>query len=607
MPSSPSSFWLMSGLRLAASMAFLAAMLAAPVSSNETLSGTGSDQRPNVVVILVDDAGLTDFAPFGGEAKMPAIQTLAERGIKFSNYHTSPLCAPSRAMLLTGIDNHRTGMGTIPEVLTANQAGQPGYSMFLEPGVRTLADRLKAEDYRTYMTGKWHLGSGAQDLPNSHGFDRSFALDASGADNWEQKPYMGYYDFAPWYEDGKPADLPEDFYSSKFIVDRMIRYLESDKQPNRRQPFFSYLAFQAIHIPVQAPREVTDSYNGVYDQGWHQLRKMRHQRAIALGLIAPDTALAEMPANSRDWGNLSPQDRALYARAMQVQAAMLESMDSHIGRFIEYLNGRGELDNTLFIVTSDNGPEPSYPLDISGMKTWMSFNGYNHRLDNLGEKGSMVAIGPEWASASASPLNMFKFYAAEGGIRVPLIIAGPNIERQNWQPAMVMVTDIAPTVLDYLEVKDQHKEAVAITGRSMMPLLEGSATEIYADDEAIGMEVSGNSALIKGDYKLSRNSPPHGDNIWRLYNLAADPGESQDLRALQPEQFDLMMEDYNNYASEFGVIPPLAGFDYLEQARRNSIKNLMQSNWRGLALSAVVVLTLFWLIIRRVRRRLQGQ
>jgi len=607
MPSLPSSFWLMSGQRLAAAMAFLVAMLAAPVSSNETLIGTGSDQRPNVVVILVDDAGLTDFAPFGGEAKMPAIQTLAERGIKFSNYHTSPLCAPSRAMLLTGIDNHRTGIATIPEVLTANQAGQPGYSMFLEPGVRTLADRLKAEDYRTYMTGKWHLGSGAQDLPNSHGFDRSFALDASGADNWEQKPYIGYYDFAPWYEDGKPADLPEDFYSSKFIVDRMIRYLESDKQPNRRQPFFSYLAFQAIHIPVQAPREVTDSYNGVYDQGWHQLRKMRHQRAIALGLIAPDTALAEMPASSQDWGNLSPRDRALYARAMQVQAAMLESMDSHIGRFVEYLDSRGELDNTLFIVTSDNGPEPSYPLDISGMKTWMSFNGYNHRLDNLGEKGSMVAIGPEWASASASPLNMFKFYAAEGGIRVPLIIAGPNIESQNWQPAMVMVTDIAPTVLDYLEVKDQHKEAFAITGRSMMPLLEGSATEIYADDEAIGMEVSGNSALIKGDYKLSRNSPPHGDNIWRLYNLAADPGESQDLRALQPEKFDLMMEDYNKYASEFGVIPLLAGFDYLEQARRNSIKNLMQSNWRGLALSAVVVLTLFWLIIRRVRRRLQGQ
>jgi arylsulfatase/uncharacterized sulfatase len=391
----------------------------------------------------------------------------------------------------------------------------------------------------------------------------------------------------------------------------MISYLDSDQQATPRQPFFSYLAFQAIHIPVQAPREITDSYNGVYDQGWHKLRKTRHQRAIAMGLIAADTPLAEMPANSKDWESLSPEDRALYARSMQVQAAMLESMDSHIGRFIEYLDARGELDNTLFIVTSDNGPEPSYPLDISGMKTWMSLNGYNYRLDNLGERGSMVAIGPEWANASASPLNMFKFYAAEGGIRVPLIIAGPNVKQQNWQPAMTLVTDITPTVLDYLAVPNQQTDAVAITGRSMMPLLEGSASEIYADDEAIGIEVSGNSALIKGDYKLTRNTPPHGDNIWRLYNLAVDPGESKDLRALQPEQFDQLMEDYQRYESEFGVIPPMADFDYMVQTRTNSVKKLLLSNWRALLLTAVIVLPLvswlLWLIIRTICRRRQKQ
>ena len=567
---------------------------------------TEDDQRPNVVVILVDDAGLTDFAPFGGEARMPHIQTLADRGTKFSNYHTSPLCAPSRAMLLTGIDNHRTGIATIPEVLTDNQVDQPGYSMFFEPGVTTLAERLKTAGYTTYMTGKWHLGGREQDLPNGHGFDRSFALDASGADNWEQKPYMGYYDFAPWYEDGKPANLPEDFYSSKFIVDRMISYLDKDQQPSPRQPFFSYLAFQAIHIPVQAPREITDSYNGVYDQGWHKLRERRQQRAIELGLIPADAPLAEMPADSKQWQSLSPEDRALYARAMQVQAAMLESMDSHIGRFIAYLKARGELDNTLFIVTSDNGPEPSDPLAISGMQTWMSFNGYNHRLDNLGEKGSMVAIGPEWASASASPLNMFKFYTAEGGIRVPLIIAGPEIAEQIWQPAMTMVTDIAPTVLDYLNIPDQQADGIAITGRSMMPLLKGSASAIYAEDEAIGMEVSGNSALIKGDYKLTRNSPPHGDNIWRLYNLAVDPGEVRDLRGQQPERFDQLLEDYKDYESEFGVIPPAAGFDYMAQTRRNSIKKLLQSNWRGLALSSVIALLLLSLIIRFIYRRRQS-
>ena len=565
------------------------------------------DLRPNVVVILVDDAGLTDFAPFGGEAQMPNIQTLADRGSKFSNYHTSPLCAPSRAMLLTGIDNHRTGIATIPEVLSENQVDQPGYSMFFEPGVRTLADRLKAAGYGTYMTGKWHLGGREKDLPNGHGFDRSFALDASGADNWEQKPYMGYYDFAPWYEDGKPADLPEDFYSSKFIVDRMISYLDSDQQSEQRQPFFSYLAFQAIHIPVQAPREITDRYNGVYDQGWHKLRESRQQRAIELGLIPADAPLAKIPANSQDWESLSAEDKALYARAMQVQAAMLESMDTHIGRFLEYLKVRGELDNTLFIVTSDNGPEPSYPLAVSGMQQWMRLNGYNHSIDNLGEKGSMVAIGPEWANASASPLNMFKFYAAEGGIRVPLIIAGPAIAQQTWQPAMTMVTDITPTVLDYLEISDQQANAVAITGRSMMPLLEGSASAIYGDDEAIGMEVSGNSALIKGDYKLTRNTPPHGDNIWRLYNLAVDPGESHDLRAQQPQRYNQMMADYSLYETEFGVIPPAEDFDYIAQTRSNAIEKILQRNRLRLALTAVIVLLLIGLIIRYVYRRQQAQ
>lgn len=600
-PSSPSS--IRQSQRLSVSLAFIAAVLMMPGITEA--KNPADDQRPNVVVILVDDAGLTDFAPFGGEAQMPHIQTLADRGTKFSNYHTSPLCAPSRAMLLTGIDNHRTGIATIPEVLTDNQAGQPGYSMFLEPGVTTLAERLKAAGYSTYMTGKWHLGGREQDLPNGHGFDRSFALDASGADNWEQKPYMGYYDFAPWYEDGKAANLPEDFYSSKFIVDRMISYLDSDQQPSPRQPFFSYLAFQAIHIPVQAPREITDSYNGVYDQGWHRLRERRQQRAIELGLISADAPLAEMPAGSKDWQSLSPEDRALYARSMQVQAAMLESMDSHIGRFIAYLKARGELANTLFIVTSDNGPEPSDPLAVSGMQTWMNFNGYNRRLDNLGERGSMVAIGPEWASASASPLNMFKFYAAEGGIRVPLIIAGPEIAEQSWQSAITMVTDIAPTVLDYLNISEQPAAAVTITGRSMMPLLEGSASAIYSEDEAIGMEVSGNSALIKGDYKLSRNSPPHGDNIWRLYNLALDPGESNDLRALQPVRFNQLMEHYRAYESEFGVIAPTAGFDFIAQTRRNSVKKLLHSNWRGLALGTLITL-LFTMLIRSVYRRRQA-
>jgi arylsulfatase A-like enzyme len=179
-----------------------------PVAAARPLPPTRR-KRPNFVLILLDDAALMDLGAFGGEARTPTIDALAASGAMLTNYHTSPLCSPSRAMLLTGIDNHKTGVSTIEEVLPPELEGKPGYSLRLEPGVVTIATRLKKAGYRTSMAGKWHLGHGENDLPNAHGFDRSLALDASGADNWEQKPYMPYYQHAPWFEDGKPATLPK--------------------------------------------------------------------------------------------------------------------------------------------------------------------------------------------------------------------------------------------------------------------------------------------------------------------------------------------------------------------------------------------------------------
>jgi len=207
-----------------------------------------------------------DFGVYGGEAQTPNIDALAARGAMFTQYRTSPLCSPTRAMLLTGLDNHKTGIATIPEVLPAEQEGKPGYSMALEPSVLTIADRLRDKGYRTLMSGKWHMGEEANEMPQTHGFDRSFALAASGADNWEDKSYMPYYAEAPWFEDGIEASLPEGFYSSEFIVDKMISYLEDT---DASKPFLAYLPFQAIHIPVQAPPEFTAKYKGRFDEGWH--------------------------------------------------------------------------------------------------------------------------------------------------------------------------------------------------------------------------------------------------------------------------------------------------------------------------------------------------
>ncbi|HVV34612.1 MAG TPA: arylsulfatase, partial [Vitreimonas sp.] len=486
--------------------------LGLPVQA-QTQTATPPAARPNIVVILVDDAGFSDFSAYGGEARMPNVDALAARGAMFSHYYTSPLCAPSRAMLLTGVDNHRTGVATIPEVLPPSQVGHRGYTMHLEPGVLTVAQRLQSAGYRTFMTGKWHLGHDAGDLPNSHGFDRSFALDASGADNWQDAPYMPYNNYAPWFEDGKPAQLPQDFYSSRFIVDRMIQYLDSD---HRQGPFFAYLAFQAVHIPVQAPREYTQHYLNTYDSGWDAVREARWQRVQALGLIPQGAPIAPMNARLHPWSSLSTDDRALFSRSMAVYAGMLEAMDANIGRFMDYLRAHNLADNTIFVVTSDNGPEPSDPIRENGFMQWMQIHGYTRQISNLGEIHSYNFIGPEWASAAASPGDLFKFYAGDGGIHVPLIVAGPGVAQARIN-ARAFVTDIAPTLLDRAGVTAPAPAgSVPMAGASMAALLAGTAQQVRDPNTPVGIEVSGNSALFRGDYKLVRNTPPYGDNRWRL-------------------------------------------------------------------------------------------
>lgn len=590
--------------RLIASLLFTALILSGITSSiaqdvDPSPLESSDSAPPNIVILLVDDAALMDFGIYGGEALTPNIDALAARGAMFTQYRTSPLCSPSRAMLLTGMDNHLTGIATIPEVLPDEHVGQPGYSMALEPGVLTLAERLKPEGYQTFMTGKWHMGSGKGDLPSDHGFDRSFALDASGADNWEDKPYMPYYHDAPWYEDGKAASLPDDFYSSEFIVDKMMSYLGD---ANADAPFFAFLGFQAIHIPVQAPPELTAKYDGVYEEGWHALRDARHRKAMAMALVPQGAELAPMPDGSREWDALSEDERAVYARRMQVNAAMLEAMDVHIGRLVDYLEANGKFENTIFVITSDNGPEPNRGDNDSRLAFWMRFNGYHIDIEGLGERGSWGFIGPEWANAAASPGALYKFYMAEGGIRAPLIMSGPGIPAQRVD-AMSLVSDIAPTLLDLSGIDASDLSEGAMTGRSLKPVLTGAQEHVYARDEPIGMEVSGNSALYKGDFKITRHMPPTGDATWRLYNMAEDPGETRELSADFPQIKADLLADYADYAARVGVLEMPDGYDSLEQVEANTLKKLLKRyGWMLAVLGALLIGLLYglWRLIRRV-------
>ncbi|WP_291071937.1 arylsulfatase [Hyphomonas sp.] len=557
---------------------------------------SAASEQPNIVVILVDDAGFMDFGGYGGEARTPNIEQLADAGVRFSNYHTSPLCSPSRAMLLTGLDSHRTGVGTIPEILRKEQRGSDAYSLHLLPGVETIAGRLKDAGYETFMTGKWHLGRGPGDLPDTHGFNRSFALDASGADNWEQKPFMPFYAEAPWYEDGKPARLPDDFYSSRFLVDQMIDYLGAR---DRDHPFFAYVAFQAIHIPVQAPKEFTDNYKGVYSGGWEALMQERFKRAKILGLVPEDAVPPALHPNLRKWESLTPDEQAHLERRMMVNAGMLEAMDFNIGRLIDYLKSTGDFDNTIFVVTSDNGPEFGDPTTDPVFRVWMSFNGYNDDFDTMGEKGSMAAIGPEWASAAAAPGSLFKMYASEGGTRVPLIVSGPGILPQGFNGALSFVTDIAPTLTEFAGIYGANMD-----GRSLVPVLSGQSAGVYNKEDPVGLEVGGNSALFKGEYKLTRNTLPHGDAEWRLHHLGSDPAEVRDLSADQPALREELIGDYARYAAALGVVDLPKDFDVKKQIGINARNMMLKRASPVLAgLLLVLIAGAAFLFLRQRRRR----
>ena len=528
------------------------------------------EAKPNIVLILADDVALMDFGAYGGEAQTPNIDKLATNGTMFTNYHASPMCAPSRAMLMTGYDSHLTGVPNLPLFLPPEYATKPGYKGILNNNVKTIATHLKEAGYRTYMTGKWHLGHTETTLPSKRGFDRTFILDASGADNYEHKAYLPSQSKPSWFQDGELIELPEDFYSSRNLVDKMIEFMDEEK--DKSKPFFSYLAFQAIHIPVQAPKEFIEKYESVYDGGWHEMRQKRFENAKLLGLIPADAKLGDMLPILQKWEELTEETRKLASKRMAVNAGMLDAMDFHIGRYMAYLQENGELENTVFIVTSDNGPEASDPTLIPGSSIWMKQLGYNIDYETLGEKGSFGFIGPEFASAAAGPSAMFKFYAGEGGLRVPLIISGQNIPKGQKEKAFSFITGILPTILDIVGI--EAPQDTEMSGRSLYNILHDKDSIIYEMDENLGMEAASQAALFRGNMKLVYNGKPYGDATWRLYNLGIDPGETNDLADTEAELFADMMKSYETYKEKHGVLEMPEGYQAVGEVTQKMIRKI---------------------------------
>ena len=532
--------------------------------------GIQSTNRPNIVLILIDDLGLTDLQSYGGEISTPNINALAKEGMLFSNYHTTPECAPSRAMLLTGMDNHNTGIPMIPEVMPWKYRDIPGYEGYLREDALTLAEILKPAGYKTYMTGKWHLAFGGEEtaaLPYNRGFDKTFILDATGGNNYSNHSYLPYYLESPWFKNGEKTDLPKDFYSSKFFVDQMIKFIEEDKEEDA--PFFSYLSFQAQHIPLQAPKKFIDKYIKTYEAGWEVLREQRKIRAVENGIFPSNKDIVDSLSRFESWSEVEQQDKKMLIKSMAVFAGMLDAMDFHLGRFINYLKEEGLYENTIFIVTADNGPEGNDPTEHKAWRDWFKTTIYDRDYETLGDQDSYVFIGTEFAQAMASPSHLYKFHMSEGGLRVPLIISGPDIsigKNHNF----TFVTDIAATISDIVFNEIDQR----IIGKSLKNSLAGSNTENYMETESIGLEVTGNSALFKGNFKIVRNRPPNGSNTWNLYNLSNDPGETLDLAQLLPEKLDELIKDYEVYVKKNGVIELPQDYQWAKEMTANTFKRL---------------------------------
>jgi arylsulfatase/uncharacterized sulfatase len=483
-------------------------------------------------------------------------------------------------MLQTGVINHRAGLGNMPETIPPEHLGKPGYEAHLNNRVVTIADQLRAGGYRTYLTGKWHLGHTPDTLPTARGYDHALALAQSGADNFEDKPNLLIYDKTKWSDDGKPAKLPNRFYSSTLIVDRMIGYIDRGRASGK--PFLASVNFIANHLPVQARDADIAAYAGRYNAGWTALRKERRAAAIAKGVMPADVAMVTM-GTSGDWSKLSAEQKRQRAGAMAAYAGMGTAMDREIGRLVTHLKAIGEYENTIFVFLSDNGAEATDPMNMGAFTRWNANLLYDQSVAQQGRPGSLTAQGAGFASASASPLRGYKFTANEGGLRVPMIIAWPGnraIKGGTITSGFAHVTDMPLTLLKLAGVAPQQgrfsgRRVEPMIGMDLTPMLTGASSSVHSADKPLGYELSGNAVLFKGDYKLVKNLPPYGDGRWRLYNITTDPGETNDLSGSDPQRFADMQSDYAAFAKANNVLPMPDGYTAPKQIFANALRTLL--------------------------------
>ncbi|WP_231703127.1 arylsulfatase [Tsukamurella asaccharolytica] len=534
------------------------------------------DGAPNIVVVLIDDMGFSDISPFGSEIDTPHLAALADRGVRLTNYHTTPVCSPARAALLTGLNPHRAGYGTVAN----SDPGFPGQRLELADDVLTLPEILRASGYATFAVGKWHLvrdanmgpGRPRESWPLQRGFD-SYYGSLEGLNSFFYPNQL--------IADNTVVDVEDygdDYYVTDDLTDRAVASITSLRAQEPDKPFFLYFAHIAMHGPHQAKAADIDKYRGRYAEGWDEIRRRRFARQVADGLFDENTPIAERNTepgyDAPPWDSLTPDEQRRFQRYQEVYAAMVDSIDQSLGRITRLLTDLGELDNTIIVFTSDNGgTAEGGPV---GTRSYFSQfvhspvpadweRDVDHDEDLIGTAALGTHYPRGWGQASNTPFRFYKGQTFAGGVRVPFVLSWPrglprSADDNGVRRQFTYVTDLAPTLLDLAGVPtpaERHgKRAKDRDGVSVADVLRSA--DLPSPRHEQYAEYGGHRGFYRDGWKLlSLHTDPRAvdDPTWQLFDVRTDPAETRDVAAQYPDKVAELSAAWDRAAWHNTVFP----------------------------------------------------
>ena len=517
---------------------------------------------PNVLYIVLDDTGFGDLGCYGSRVSTPNIDALAKGGLQFNNFQSKAVCSPTRASLLTGRNAHTVGM----KELAGGDQGYPHTRGRVPASAANIAQILNRNGYSTFAAGKWHLvpredmtpGGDRTHWPLQKGFDRFHGFLSGWTDQYRPDLVVDNH--------AVPTPRRAGYHFSEDIVDQAIGMLDGKLESDPEKPFFLYLAFGATHAPIQVPRRYIRKYKGAFDAGWDAVRGRRYRRQLDLGVIPAGSELPPRNPGDPAWGDLSEKERKVFARFMEAYAGFTEHTDEQIGRVLDYLKSKGQFDNTLIVLISDNGGAPEAGVKGNFARSYgdrTTVDEMYERLDELGGPNTQPLYQRPWAMASSAPFKYYKLWPFNGGVRTPMIVSLPmRVRKTGLREQFVDVIDVTPTVLDYLQIAPPG----AFDGVCQMPMQGKSLRAVFEDPGAPAprdtqfFELWGSRGIYHKGWKAVAFHAAGTDfetDRWELYNVAADFTESVNLAGQHPEKLEELQALWWEEAEKNNALPLL--------------------------------------------------